>query len=352
MPYSEYDHFPWTSAALGLLSSARTHLLDCPLAALYPRMRRPQVDLSGKMAIVTGANSGIGYEIALALAGMGARVVMACRNAERGEDARHAIVKETGNNALELELLDCGSFSSVRSFLERWEQREDKTVDILMNNAGCISGKMTKTVDGFEQTYQTNHLSHVLLTHTLLNRGHLSSHARIVSSSSFGFFVSSPLNESTVDAGDIMQKYSIGTQLPHHAMMEAYCRTKAAQAVWTMVLQRRLSQEERWKHVVVQSCHPGFILSPIWTQLEGHGSSQDKMAKFLNGWVNLSGISNKEGAVVPVWVATADEPAKPELRGMYWDRMAWKWVPAWSLETTRQEMLWKRWCEDAGAILN
>ncbi|KAG9084950.1 hypothetical protein FRC06_003795, partial [Ceratobasidium sp. 370] len=349
MPYSERDHFPWTSAALGLLSSARTFLLDTPFAFLYPKMQRPQVDLYGKTAIVTGANSGIGYEIALALAGMGARVVMACRNAERGEEARRAIVKETGNSTLELELLDCGSFSSVRDFLERWERREAKTVDILMNNAGRFSDKMTKTGDGFELTYQTNHLSHVLLTHTLLNRGHLSSHARIISTSSCGFFLSNPLDESTVDASDLMQKYPIGEQLPYHDIVEAYSRTKAAQAVWTMVLQRRLDQDERWKDIVVQSCHPGYIKTPIWTQPEGHGSSPATMAKFMSRTVNLTGTSSKEGAVVPVWLATADEPGKPELRGMFWDRLVWKWVPAWSLETTRQEMLWKRWCEDAGA---
>ncbi|KAG8726518.1 hypothetical protein FRC12_023327 [Ceratobasidium sp. 428] len=314
-------------------------------------MNRPHADLSGKTAIVSGANSGIGYEIALALAGMGARVVMACRDKSRGEEARLKIVRETGNDAVELEILDCASFAGVRDFLGRWEQRGDKRVDILMNNAGGFVGQTTKSIDGFEQTYQTNHLSHILLTHTLLNRGHLSPNARIVSLSSYGFFFSNPLTEVTVDSSDILLKYELGARLPHHAMMELYYRTKAALAVWTMVLQRQLSQDARWKDIVVQTCHPGFVLSNIWTQPMGHGSCSDPMAKFLHGWVLKSGISNKEGAVVPVWLATAKEPANPAMRGLYWDRMTWKWVPAWSLEWKRQDMLWKRWCEDADAAL-
>lgn len=124
--------------------------------------------------------------------------------------------------------------------------------------AGGFVGTATRSVEGFEQAYQSNHLSHVLLTHTLLNRAHFTPDARIISVSSVGFYFSVPLDEHTTDASDILEAYPVGTQLPMPVMLQTYQRTKAAQAIWTMVLQRRLSQDERWKNIVVQSCHPGM----------------------------------------------------------------------------------------------
>jgi hypothetical protein len=135
MPYSEHDHQPWLASFLALLSLVRTYL-DILLASIYPDMLLPSVDLYGKLAIVTGANSGIGYEIARALASRGAQVVLACRNFEKGGVARDRIIRETGNSKVELEILDCASFKSVTQFLERWERRVLKKVDILVNNAG------------------------------------------------------------------------------------------------------------------------------------------------------------------------------------------------------------------------
>ena len=66
---------------------------------------------------------------------------------------------------------------------------------------------------------------------------------------------------------------------------------------------------------------------------------------------NTLGISSEQGAVVPVWLAIAPEPATPELRGMYWDRLRWKWMRPWSMEVERQDKLWSKWCEDAGVSL-
>ena len=106
---------------------------------MHPRPLIPSVDLYGQVAIVTGANTGVGYEIARALAGRGARVVIACRNAHKGKIARDNIAEDTGNNQVELEILDYSSFASVKEFLGRWEKRESKKVDILINNAGNLN---------------------------------------------------------------------------------------------------------------------------------------------------------------------------------------------------------------------
>lgn len=90
---------------------------------------------------MTGANSGLGLKIAHALANMVARVVLACRSIQKWEEAKRNIVKATGNDQVEVEVLDCASFKSVHEFVEHWEQRELKEVSILVNNAGarCFS---------------------------------------------------------------------------------------------------------------------------------------------------------------------------------------------------------------------
>ncbi|KAG8734665.1 hypothetical protein FRC10_011547 [Ceratobasidium sp. 414] len=353
MPYSEKAHSKVVASVLASASMTYTNINNI-FFMLYPNMRLPRIDLHGKTAIVTGANSGIGYECARALAGMGARVILACRNESKGEEARRNLVADTGSGTIELEILDCGRLDSVKAFLDRWGKRESKQVDILINNAGGLTNTVALTPDGFEQTYQSNHLSHVLLTLTLLNRGYMSPDARIVSVSSVGFYESVPLDVSNVDGSDILAKYEskVGTVISLADMVQLYARSKAAQAVWTMVLQRYLSKVEQWKDITVHSCHPGTVKSPIWSQPAGAGGTVSRVGNIFKAFVSMVGISVEQGAVVPVWLATAAKPAKPELRGMYWDRLAWKWVRPWSLEVARQEDLWNKWCKDAQVSLS
>ncbi|KAG8693800.1 hypothetical protein FRC08_008878 [Ceratobasidium sp. 394] len=352
MPYSEKAHSRFVASILASASLTHTHLNNL-FFMLYPNMRLPRVDLHGKTAIVTGANSGIGYECARALAGMGARVVLACRSEAKGEEARRNLVADTGSDTIELEILDCGRFDSVKEFLGRWEKRESRRVDILINNAGGLTSTVALTLDGFEQTYQSNHLSHALLTLTLLNRGCMSPDARIVSVSSVGSYDSDPLDVFNTDGSDILVKYEskVGTSIPFADMMQLYARSKAAQVVWTMALQRYLSQVERWKNITVHSCHPGVVKTSVWTQPAGIGSVGGREGDLFRAIGSTVGIPKEQGAVMPVWLATAAQPAKPELRGMYWDRLAWKWVRPWTLEEARQDALWNKWCEDAQVSL-
>ncbi|QRV76968.1 short chain dehydrogenase [Ceratobasidium sp. AG-Ba] len=354
MPYSENSHSRLVASLLATASLLTTNADNLMLwLGLYSDMSFPRVDLHNKTVIVTGANSGIGYECARAFAGMGARVVLACRNATKGEEARRKIVADTGNDDVEAELLDCCSFESVKMFLGRWEQRESRQVDILINNAGGLTSTVAITPDGFEQTYQANHLAHVLLTISLLNRGYMSPDARIVSVSSVGSYSSDPLNAKNTGGSDILSKYNgkIGAKLSFEDMLQLYARSKAAQAMWTMALQRYLSQTERWKGVSVHSCHPGTVKSSIWSQPDGAGSMVSRASDLFKAFARTFGITNEQGAVVPVWLATASQPASPELRGMYWDRLSWKWVRPWSMETKRQIELWEKWCEDTQVSL-
>ncbi|CAE7077035.1 unnamed protein product [Rhizoctonia solani] len=230
----------------------------------------------------------------------------------------------TGNSNVHLEILDCTSFQSVQAFLERWEQRPIKMVDILINNAGSLSGTVSLTRDNFEQTYQSNHLAHVLLTHELLDRGHISPTGRIVSLSSGGLYLSNALNENNATGRDIIARYDaeIGRKISPDDMIQLYVRTKLSQAMWTMALQKRLSMCKRWGDITAHCCHPDTF-----------------------------GVSSEQGAVTPVWLATALEPASEELRGRYWDRKQWQWLAPWALDEQRQDLLWDMWCRDAGAPL-
>ncbi|CAE6484954.1 unnamed protein product [Rhizoctonia solani] len=352
MSYDADPHSYLVALALYLWSFIQMGL-NSLFGSFYPRLANPHVDLRGKVAIVTGANSGIGFETALALARMGARVTLACRNEVRGQEARKQIVRLTGNPNVDLEILDCTSFESVRAFLERWQYRPIQMVDILVNNAGSLSGTVSITKDNFEQTYQSNHLAHVLLTHELLNRGHFSPTGRIVSLSSGGLYLSNALSEDNGTGWDVVSRYGgqVGRIMSPEDMIQLYVRTKLSQAMWTMALQRKLEMSHKWAGVTAHCCHPGFVQSPIWRQPTGPGATSGIILDILRFMVDNFGVPGEQGAITPVWLATAPEPATEKLRGRYWDRKQWQWLAPWALDEQRQGKLWDMWCRDAGAPL-
>ncbi|KAG8752981.1 hypothetical protein FRC12_011716 [Ceratobasidium sp. 428] len=135
MPYSETAHSRLVSACLDAFTYTR-NFVNVFCSRLYPELKLPHADLHGKTVIITGANSGIGFESARLLAGMGARVILACRDEAKAQEAKEKIVAATGSTFVEVEILDLASFDSVRAFVDRWGKRESKVVDILINNAG------------------------------------------------------------------------------------------------------------------------------------------------------------------------------------------------------------------------
>jgi NAD(P)-dependent dehydrogenase (short-subunit alcohol dehydrogenase family) len=140
-------------------------------------------DLTGKTAIVTGANSGIGLETARELSRKGARVILACRSPERGGAALDDLRQSVPESALELGELDLSSLESVRSFAKTMHERLER-LDILCNNAGIMMVPPGKTKDGFELQLGTNHLGHFALTAQLMDLLSRSDSGRIVSVSS------------------------------------------------------------------------------------------------------------------------------------------------------------------------
>ena len=137
-------------------------------------------DLSGRTAVVTGANSGLGLHTALALAAKGARVDLACRDRERGAEALRRIRTETGNDTVRLRLLDLGSLDSIR----RFAGEQDSPLDLLINNAGVMATPHRTTADGFELQFGVNHLGHFALTGLLLPALRRAPQPRVVTVSS------------------------------------------------------------------------------------------------------------------------------------------------------------------------
>ena len=140
-------------------------------------------DQSGRLAVVTGANSGLGLVTARELARRGAHVVLACRNLGKGEGARRAIETRAPTASVEVAELDLASLESVRGFAERLRS-EHGEIDLLINNAGVMATPHRRTADGFEMQFGTNHLGHFALTGLLIDRLEGREDARVVTLSS------------------------------------------------------------------------------------------------------------------------------------------------------------------------
>ena len=161
----------------------------------------PPASISGKICIVTGANGGIGKETALGLAQMGARVVMVCRNAEKGKAALEEIRRGCGSSQVDLLIADMSSQASVRALAEQIRQKYPR-IDVLVNNAGGAAPARTLSADGIEMTLATNHLGAALLTLLLLELLKASAPSRIVNvSSSEGQHARLDMNDLQFESG-------------------------------------------------------------------------------------------------------------------------------------------------------
>ncbi|KAM9839678.1 retinol dehydrogenase 12-like [Aulostomus maculatus] len=202
--------------------------------------------LDGKTVIVTGANTGIGKETARDLAARGARIIMACRDLERAEEARSEILEDTGNENVVIRKLDLSDTRSIRAFAERIN-KEEKQVNILINNAGIMMCPYSKTVDGFEMQLGVNHLGHFLLTYLLLDLIKWSVPARII-------VVASVAHTWTgLRLDDINSDSSYDT-------MKAYGQSKLANVLFA----RSLAKHLKGTGVSVFSLHPGVVQSDLW----------------------------------------------------------------------------------------
>jgi NAD(P)-dependent dehydrogenase (short-subunit alcohol dehydrogenase family) len=199
-------------------------------------------DQSGRTAIVTGANTGLGFQTATALAAKGARVVLAVRNLDKGKEAVERIAAATPGAEVELQSLDLASLASVRAAAEELETKHDR-IDLLINNAGVMLPPKQTTQDGFELQFGTNHLGHFALTGLLLDHLMPVASSRVVTVSSFGHRIRAAIH---FDDLQWERRYS---------GMGAYAQSKLANLLFTYELQQRLATAHR--STIATAAHPG-----------------------------------------------------------------------------------------------
>lgn len=240
-------------------------------------------DQNGRVIIVTGSNSGIGYEAARVLANKKAEVIIAVRNKNKGEKAIQKIIEQNKNANVKLMLLDLASLKSVKNFAEEFK-RIYNSLDLLINNAGVMVPPYTKTKDGFELQFGTNHLGHFALTGLLLDLIKNTSNSRIVNLSSgahkFG-------NINFDDLNWEKRKY---------APWKAYGDSKIANLYFTYELKDRLSKNG--SNTKVTAAHPG------WTATELQRNTG--YMHFLN---KIFAMAIEQGAL-PTLRAAVDESAQ------------------------------------------
>ena len=204
-------------------------------------------DLSGKTIVVTGANSGLGYEAALALAGAGAHVVLACRDQAKGRAAEQQIRAAQPRASTALMTLDLASLADIRRFAEALRAAHPR-LDVLMNNAGVMALPYRKTADGFEMQIGTNHLGHFALTGLLLDRLLATPGARIVTLSSGAHRL------GKIRFDDLNWEHGYGR-------WRAYGQSKLANLLFTYELQRRLAAAGAG--AISVAAHPGYAATNL-----------------------------------------------------------------------------------------
>lgn len=187
--------------------------------------------LNGKVIIVTGGNSGLGYESVKALAAKGAKVIMACRSLTRGEHARHKILEQHPTSDIEIMELDLTHLESVREFATSFT-RQFTRLDVLMNNAGIMMVPYRLTKDNFESQFGTNHLGHFALTGLLLDVLKNTPGSRVVNVSSLAH------RRTEIDFDNLHYPDGKG-----YSPMKAYSRSKLSNLLFTYELQRFFEQK-------------------------------------------------------------------------------------------------------------
>uniref|UniRef100_A0A8C1WRZ3 Zgc:112332 n=1 Tax=Cyprinus carpio TaxID=7962 RepID=A0A8C1WRZ3_CYPCA len=207
------------------------------------------VRLDDKTVIITGANTGIGKETVRDLAKRGARVIMACRDLEKAEEARKELMEDSGNQNIVANKLDLSDTKSIRAFAELIN-KEEKQVNILINNAGIMMCPYSKTADGFEMQFGVNHLGHFLLTYLLLDLLKKSAPSRIINVASVAH------TWGSIHLDDINSEKG-------YSPRRAYGQSKLANILCTRSLAKRL----QGSGVTVYSLHPGVVQSELFRNL-------------------------------------------------------------------------------------
>jgi len=284
-----------------------------------------EVDISEKVFLITGANSGLGFATAHAIALRGGTVYMLCRNQERGEKAREEIIEQTGNDRVHLQIIDVSSRSSIANFVTNWMESGERC-DVLVNNAGVMPSDRQTTEDGIELTFATNTLGTFLLTNLMMPVLEDSAPSRVVIVSSGGALT------QKMDLSDVQfEKGSFDGTL-------AYAQTKREQIYLGELFEEKYGD----RGVSFFSMHPG------WADTPGVASSMpsfyDKMKDSLR--------SPEEGADTIVWLSIAEKLENKLYGGkFFFDRAeADSHLPLCCTSSSKKEIsqLWDICCDLSG----
>ena len=227
-----------------------------------------------KICLVTGANSGIGKEVALGLAHSGAHVIMVCRDLKRGQSALEEIKRTSGSKSIDLLIADLSSQAEIRSLAKSIYDRYSR-LDVLINNAGLVLSKRMLSVDGIEMTLATNHLGPFLLTHLLLNLLEKSAPSRIIN-------VSSAVHKwARIDLADLQYEKR------KYQFMKVYAQSKLLMNSITFEFAKRLQGTE----VTINCIHPGAVKTSL-----GSDNSHSVALKFIDKLIKFFFITPKKAA--------------------------------------------------------
>ena len=287
-------------------------------------------DQAGKTAIVTGANTGIGFETALVLFEAGAHVVLACRSEPNARDAEARLRAQDGKGSLEIAILNLANLNAIHDFAKAFTQRHGR-LDILINNAGVMTPPASKTDDGFELQFGVNFLGHYALTGHLYPLLNATPGARVVTVSSMAYL------RGKIDFDNLRSEHS------YDAFRE-YAQSKLANILFAIELQRRI--EAAGDQVISVAAQPGANktdLSRFMTQAE-YNAAIERIGELMDPW---------QGALPSLYAAVAEDvrggdfyspdepggyrgyPAKAAIEPHGLDEMVAHRLWAWAEDTTK-----------------
>jgi retinol dehydrogenase 12 len=277
-------------------------------------MDTPSVDMTGKVCLITGGNSGIGKASALGLAKLNATVVIVSRDKDKGEAALIEIRAKSGNRNLDAMTADLSSQDSVRELAHDFKGRYKK-LHVLINNAGIFLPKRIQTVDGLEATFATNHLGHFLLTNLLLDVMKASAPSRIINLTSSAHY------GTEIDFEDLQGEKKYGG---YHA----YSQSKLANVLFT----HQLAKQLEGTGITANSLHPGVVRT-------GFGKDQRGLMSVLVTVGRPFMISPEHAAKAVIYLATS--PDMEAVTGMFFSRGKERKSSTQSYNAEAAERLWK-----------
>lgn len=266
------------------------------------------------LTLITGATSGIGRVTARDLLARGHDVVMACRDTDKGEAVARELAATTGNPRVAVMACDLASLASVRRFATAFRERHAQ-LDVLINNAGCVSVGRRTSVDGYELTFATNHLGPFLLTNLLLDTVKAATAGRIITVASDSHY------RGRIDFQDLQHERD-------YQVYQAYCDSKLANVLFALKLARLLIGTP----VTSNALHPGAVATAIWPV-------DNALLKVASRVLKLFLISEEKGARPSLMLAT--DPRLKSVSGRYYSKLHERAPSAAASDTDLQDALWQ-----------